>query len=188
MIFTCYLFGILPFKRFCCFFVFFVLFFLMCPEHQITGVQSSSLCAFLAWESTLSAEPFSLRRCILPAELCKAEAGGHSKNNPLRCIRKYSGIPDLPANGKLCIAELEVGPDALNSQIQQPRLCHVLVSSRVNMKAWPWILMPHFSPLWSKLFLPSMLFFLASGRIFGCIVPEALKSFKCDTKKCYFDM
>lgn len=78
---------------------------------------------------------------------------GHSKNNPLRCIRKYTGILDLPANGKLCIVELEVGPDALNSQIQEPRLCHVLVLSWVNMSSWPWILMPHFSRLWSKPFL-----------------------------------
>lgn len=85
----------------------------------------------------MRAEPFTLCRFVLPAELCKTEAGGHSKNNPLRCIRKYSGIPDLPANGKLCIVELEAGPDALNSQIQEPRLCHVLVSSWVNMSAWP---------------------------------------------------
>lgn len=64
--------------------------------------------------------------CVLPVELCKTEAGGHSKNNPLRCIRKYSGIPDLLVNRKLCIVQLVVGPDALNSQILEPRLCHVL--------------------------------------------------------------
>lgn len=83
-------------------------------EHQIT---------LLAWVATASPSPCM---CVLPFKLCRTGAGGHRRNNPLRCIRKYFGIPDLPANRKLCIVELEVGPDALNSQILEPRLCHVL--------------------------------------------------------------
>lgn len=98
----------------------------------------------------LNASPFTSVSSLLSYASQGPEGRGGS--NLLGCVRHYSGITVFPANAEVCGDELKAGRDAMNSQIQKPRIHHVLVSSWVNTSASPWILMPHFSPVWSHPF------------------------------------
>lgn len=97
----------------------------------------------------LKASPFTNASSLL-----RSAGQGRGGNKLLGCIQQFSGITVFPVNGEVCRAVSEVGRDAMNSSIQKPRMHQVLVSYWVKMSARPWILMPHFSPVWWHLFPP----------------------------------